>query len=100
LLNLGPYPVGGDADTPNQHAMLPERPFQVRAWAPTFRQIVDLADLSRSLVIHAPGQSEHPASPHFQDLLGPWLEVRHHPMLWTREQVESHARHRLCLSPR
>lgn len=99
LLNLGPFPVGGDADTPNQHAMLPDRPFHVRAWAPTFRQVVDLADLSRSVVIHAPGQSEHPASPHYRDLLGPWLQVRHHPMLWTRDQVETHARHRLQLRP-
>ncbi len=99
LLNLGPFPVGGDADTPNQHAMLPDRPFHARAWAPTFRQIVDLADLSRSVVIHAPGQSEHPASPHHRDLLGPWLEVRHHPMLWTRDQVETHARHRQRLLP-
>lgn len=99
VLNLGPVPVGGDSDTPNQTAMMPDRPYGTRAWAPTFRQIVDLADLSRSLVIHAPGQSGHFASPHFDDLLEPWRRCEHHPMLWTRAQVDAEALHRLSLSP-
>jgi penicillin amidase len=99
LLNIGPVPVGGDSDTPNQTAMMPDRPYGTRAWAPTFRQIIDLADLSRSLVIHAPGQSGHFASPHFSDLLETWRRCEHHPMLWTRQQVDADSIHTLWLKP-
>jgi penicillin amidase len=99
ILNLGPVPVGGDSDTPNQTAMMPDRPYGTRAWAPTFRQIIDMADLSRSLVIHAPGQSGQFSSPHFDDLLDAWRRCEHHPMLWTRAQVDAEALHRLSLTP-
>ncbi|MCS6920736.1 MAG: penicillin acylase family protein, partial [Elioraea sp.] len=40
---------------------------------PVFRAVYDLADLDRSLFVVAPGQSGHPASPHFRDLASLWL---------------------------
>ncbi len=39
----------------------------------SFRAVYDLADLDASLFIVAPGQSGHPASPHFRDLAPLWL---------------------------
>jgi len=39
----------------------------------SFRAVYDLADLDRSLFVVAPGQSGHPASPHFRDLAPLWL---------------------------
>ncbi len=99
VFNRGPYPIGGDTDTPCQTAMLPSNPYDNRAWSPSFRQIVDMGDLSKSMVIVPPGQSENVSSPNYDDLIQPWLEGQYHPMLWTRQQVEEATVHRLTLHP-
>jgi penicillin amidase len=44
-----------------------------------------------------PGQSGHLGSPHYDDLIEPWLKGDYHPMLWTREQVIENAEGRLLL---
>ncbi|MFQ5398327.1 MAG: penicillin acylase family protein [Anaerolineae bacterium] len=98
VFNRGPFPIGGDTDTPCQTAMNPHEPYDTRAWAPSFRMIADMGDLSRSLAIFPPGQSGHLASPHYDDLIRPWLDGEYHPMLWTREQVEQEAEGKLVLS--
>ena len=97
VFNRGPFPIGGDTDTPCQTAMNPDDPYDNKAWAPSFRQIVDLGDLSRSVSIHPPGQSGQVASPPYDDLIEPWLNGDYYPMLWTREQVEEEAQQRLTL---
>jgi penicillin amidase len=97
VFDRGPFPIGGDTDTPLQTAMHADNPYNNRAWSPSFRQIVDLGDLSRSLVIVPPGQSGHLASPHYDDLAQPWLEGEYQPMLWRRDQVEAEAVAKLVL---
>jgi penicillin G amidase len=99
VFNRGPYPIGGDADTPCQTAFNPATPYDITSWAPGFRQIVDLGDLSRSLIIHPPGQSGQLGSRHYADLAELWLRGEYHPMLWTREQVEREAEGHLRLIP-
>ena len=99
FFNRGPYPVGGDSDTVNMGAMLPNNP-EVVITVPSFRQIVDLADLSRSLAIHAPGQSGLPASKHYDDLIQRWMKLEHHPMLFTRQAIEGNAEGTLQMLPR
>ncbi|MBC8505839.1 MAG: penicillin acylase family protein [Anaerolineales bacterium] len=99
VFNRGPYPIGGDTDTPCQTAMLPHDPYDNKAWSPTFRQIVDMGDLSNSVVIVPPGQSENVASPNYDDLIQPWLDGEYHPMLWTREQVEKATVDKITLRP-
>ncbi len=89
VFNRGPYPIGGDSDTPCQTAMLPDAPYDNRGWGPSMRQIIDLSDLSRSLISVPPGQSGHLASRHYDDRLLPWLRGEYQPMLWTRQQVEA-----------
>jgi penicillin amidase len=97
VFNRGPVPIGGDTDTVCQTAFLPNEPYDNNGWAPSFRQIVDLGDLSRSVTIIPPGQSGHLASPHYDDLLEPWVNGEYHPMLWTREQVEAETEGTLLL---
>jgi penicillin amidase len=97
VFDRGPFPIGGDTDTPLQTAMMPGDPYDNKAWAPAFRQIVDMGDLTKSQAIHPPGQSGNLASPHYDDLAQPWLEGEYHPMLWTREQVETEAKDKLIL---
>ncbi|MEJ2737642.1 MAG: penicillin acylase family protein, partial [Anaerolineae bacterium] len=97
VFDRGPFPIGGDTDTPCQTAISPDDPYDNKAWAPSFRQIVDLGDLSRSVAVNPPGQSGHLASPHYDDLIEPWLNGDYYPLLWTREQVEQEAQSRLVL---
>ncbi len=99
VFNWGPFPVGGDTDTPCQAGFAPEDPYDNTAWAPGFREIVDMGDLSKSLFMVPPGQSGHLASPHYDDLAEMWARGEYMPMLWTREQVEREAEGRLELTP-
>ena len=99
VFNRGPLPIGGDTDTPCQTAMIPGDPYDNKAWAPSFRQIVDMGDLSRSVVIHPPGQSGQLGSPHYDDLADLWIKGEYIPMLWTRTQIEDAAEGRLVLNP-
>ena len=95
FFNRGPYAVGGDSDTVNMGATLPSNP-EVVITVPSFRQIVDLADLSRSLSIHAPGQSGLPASKHYDDFIPLWMKLEYHPMLFTRQAIEEKCRRNIA----
>ena len=98
VFNRGPFPIGGDIDTVNMGASLPNNP-EVVVTVPSFRQIVNLADVKSSLSIHAPGQSGHPASKHYDDFIKPWLRVEHHPMLFDRGMIETNAAGSIQLEP-
>lgn len=98
IFNRGPYAVGGDIDTVNTGATLPNQPETV-VTVPSYRQIVNLADLKASLSGHAPGQSGHPASKHYADFIKPWLNVEHHPQLFERRMIEENAAGVLQLMP-
>lgn len=100
VFNRGPYPIGGDTDTPCQTAFFAHDPYDNNAWAPSYRQIVDMGDLSRSEAMFPPGQSGQLGSPHYDDLIEPWLKGEYHPMLWEKEQIEQGAESRLQLHPR
>ena len=90
IFNRGPYPIGGDVDTINMGASLPNQPETV-VTVPSYRQIVNLADLKASLSGHAPGQSGHPGSKHYADFIKSWLNVEHHPQLFERGMIEENA---------
>src|SRR5258708_705773 len=98
LFNRGPFAVGGDMDTVNMGAAMPNDP-EVVITVPSFRQIVSLADLNASLSGHAPGQSGHPASKHYDDFIKSWLKVEHHPMLFERSMIEAQAEGVLSIIP-
>ena len=98
IFNRGPYPVGGDIDTVNMGAVSPTQPEQVIT-VPSFRQIANLADLAASLSMHAPGQSGHPASKHYDDFIKPWRNVEYHPMLFDHEMIDEHAAGKLRMIP-
>ena len=98
LFNRGPYATGGDIDTVNMGAVAPNQPEAV-VIVPSFRQIVNLADLPASLSIHAPGQSGHPSSKHYDDFIKPWRNVEHHPMLFDHEMIDENAEGKLRMVP-
>ncbi|MHA2227010.1 MAG: penicillin acylase family protein [Candidatus Hodarchaeales archaeon] len=100
VFNRGPFPIGGDADTPCQTTFFPEDPYDVKVFAPTHRQIIDMSDLTKSLMIIPPGQSGHLGSHHYDDMIDLWIKGDYHPMLWTREQIESNSEGKLILFPK
>lgn len=100
IVNRGPFPTGGSSDTVNNAAWSIETGnFTVTAWLASMRMIVDLSDFTKSVAIHTTGQSGHPYSKHYDDMIGLWLNMKYHPMLWTREQVEKAIANRLILTP-
>jgi len=99
LFNRGPFPVGGDADTVFMGYITPEPGGRLRTVMPSYRQICDTDNWDNSRSIHATGQSGHPGSAHYDDLVLPWLDTRAHPMLWSRALIEDSAEATLLLRP-
>jgi penicillin G amidase len=69
----------------------------VAADGATYREILDVANWDRSLATNTPGQSGQPGSPFYGNLLPLWAENRYFPLLFSRQAVDSQARHRLTL---
>ncbi len=99
LLTAGVVEKGGDDDTVDQGAFEPERRYDAVV-IPSWRQIQDLADPDASVGTHTTGQSGHPASPHWNDLVPLWSEGRYHPLPFTRAAVEREAVAAMTLVPR
>lgn len=99
LFNRGPYPVGGDASSPNQTshaAFLPLGFVQVTA---SYRQIYDVGAWDTAKSVTTSGQSGHPLSPNYADQIPMWLEGAYHAMPWSREAVRTIAQNRIELLP-
>jgi penicillin G amidase len=96
--NTRALPARGDNYSVDGASFLWSHPFKV-VHGTALRMIVDLADLSRSVSIHTPGQTEHLYHPHRDDLMELSREVKFHPMLHTREAVEQHREATLTLTP-
>ena len=99
IFNRPSRPIGGDASTICQVAYVPRVPIQQVHFAPSWRQIIDLADWDNSRAMHHPGQSGHPASKHYDDMIDPWLRGEYHALLWSRANVEQHTVAKLVLEP-
>lgn len=106
FLSRGPYPAGGDADTLRMMAFRAAgkdesgRPVcSPVTTGPGYRFIADLADPEGGWSIIAPGQSGNPASPHYDDQIQMWLEMRYRPMVFGRKMAELAAKNRLTLCP-
>jgi penicillin amidase len=99
IFNRGPFPLSGDTDTVCQMAFASAKPYAATSWMPSFRLIVDLSNTRNGLFGHPTGQSGHPASPHYADMIDTWLEVKHYPLLFERDQIEGAKEARLVLKP-
>jgi penicillin amidase len=99
LFNLGPYPLCGDGETLCRTGVTPHGPDASHSIAASFRQVVDMGNLSHSVGVLPPGQSGQLGSPHYDDQMGLWLRGEYRPLLWNKEQVEAEAVARLSLLP-
>lgn len=95
-VNIADVPIGGSAATLHRTSSYGDDPFEVTEIA-TLRVIFDFADLERSVGIHSTGQSGHPASPHYRDLVMAWARFEAYPLRLDRAAVEVSAVHTLTL---
>lgn len=98
IFSRGPYPIGGDGDTPHQAASSAGNDAAI-SFIPSYRQIVDLADFSNSRAIHTTGQSGLPGNPHYDDFIPLWREGHYHPMHYGRKEILANLEHLLVLRP-
>jgi penicillin amidase len=99
IFNRGPYPVAGGFQQVFCSDWKADRPFTV-ADVSSMRQIIDLSDLSRSVTIHTTGQSGHPGSRHYDDMIDFWRNVQYHPTLWDSVSLKASNPETLFLNPR
>jgi len=99
VFTAGVVRVGGDDDTVLAGTFEPERRYDVVV-IPSWRQIQDLSGPDASVGVHLPGQSGHPASPHWNDLLPLWASGGYHALPLTRLEVERAAGGSCRLAPR
>jgi penicillin G amidase len=71
--------MGGAAETVAQTAYVPYHGDYTGMVGPSFRLLADLGDPSRSRWQHMTGQSGHPGSPHYDDLIDDWVAGRSNP---------------------
>ena len=69
-------PAGGGQETVSQIGFVPHEGDYTGSWAPSYRLLADVGEPARTRWQHMTGQSGHPGSPHYDDLLQPWLEGR------------------------
>ncbi len=98
IFNRGPVPVDGSIATVNNTGYSPSDPYGV-VIVPSYRQIVDVGDFTRSVSMHTTGQSGHPYHRHYGDMIDSWRNIEYHPMLWQRAAVEADAEGVLVLEP-
>jgi len=98
IVNFGPVPTSGGAATVNATRWTGLNNFEL-SWLPSMRMVVDLGDLDNSRTVHTTGQSGHPMSEHYADMVDDWRNINYHPMYWSRADIEAHAANTLTLQP-
>jgi penicillin amidase len=99
VVNKGPVPVGGNTECINSQIWYANKGNFGIGLIPSMRMIIDMSDLGKSISMNSTGQSGHPGNPWYGNMIVPWSKVQYHPMLWTRQQVDSDAAHKLILNP-
>jgi len=95
---LSDLPYGGSGNTVNTAELARPDDFGVRV-ASIFRMVVDAGSLDQALTAIAPGQSEHPHHPHFNDSLDDWLAGHSSLLVTDRLLVRESGARRLVLEP-
>jgi len=92
------HELGGDEQTVLQAGVDGRLGFEPVV-IPSWRAVVDLGDLDRSVAVLTTGQSGNPASPHWADQAPLWAAGDQRPCPFTRPAVEAAAERSLTLVP-
>ncbi len=95
--SIGPVPHAGSAVTP-MHTGYRGTDFRTMMGS-SFRLVVDLADLDRSVTINTPGQSGNPDSSHYRDLFAKWAAGDYVPLPYSAGAVEAALESKLVCKP-
>jgi len=98
IFNRGPVAVDGSFFTVNNTGYDWSKSYGV-VIVPSYRQIIDPADFSRSLSIHTTGQSGHTFHPHYDDMIDMWRNIEYHPMLWVKQDIIAASEGHLTFKP-
>jgi penicillin amidase len=99
MVNRGPVETGGGFEIVNATGWSGQDDDYTVSSLPSMRMILDLSNFDNSLSIHTTGQSGHPFSEHYGDMIELWRNIDYHPMPFTRDAVEAASQTRLVLSP-
>lgn len=102
-INRGPFEMSGGTGIVNEtsftiHKNALDEPFSIIT-LPSYRMIIDLSDFNNSRAMHTTGQSGHPASDHYRDMIDPWRTVEYHDMHWGAAEIRRVSSKRLELNP-
>lgn len=78
--NRGPYPNAGGRHTVNNGWFNLKDPFATTQIS-SYRYVVDLAHPGRAQAMNHTGESDIPASPHYDDMIGPWQRGEYHTLM-------------------
>jgi len=92
------HELGGDEQTVLQAGVDARLGFDAVV-IPSWRVVIDLADLDRSAAVLTTGQSGNPVSPHWNDQTDLWARGELRPCPFTRPAVEAAAERTLTLLP-
>ena len=99
VFNVGPLPLGGDANTVAQAGTRPGS-FASDGISVSSRLIIDLSAIERAEAMLTPGQSGYLGNPHYDDLAAMWQQGENFPILWHQADVQAAAKHTLTLAKR
>ena len=92
-------PSAGDWSTVNVGPVNSDQPYD-QTEIPGYRQIIDLSPGNDSRFSDSVGQSGHFLSPHYDDALEDWRQVRHKKMRMERPDIDAGSLGTLTLTPR
>ena len=98
IFNSGPHATPGDGFTPDNNGY--NWKTFAQSTVSSYRQIIDLSDLNKSVFRHTVGQSGQPFSKHFTDFVADWIALKHGPMLYGKSEVLANREGTLVLTPR
>lgn len=89
LIDVGPYPIGGDQTTLLNTSFRYYEPFE-NYLGPSMRQIVDISRIDSSLIIITSGQSEHIGHKNYKDQALMWLNGEYIKFITTTEKYQNY----------
>jgi len=98
LMQMPPYPRGGNSNTTNNTGYRNAKTFDVASGA-SFRMVVDVGNWDAALATNAPGQSGDPRSKFYDNLLENWATEQQFPLLYSRPEIEKHTAFTVTLEP-
>ena len=99
LFDRGPFSIGGDENTVNPGGVSAHDPLGPVQFIASLRFVVEVGSWDRARVSLPGGQSGHPFSSHYDDLLAYWLRGGTVPLVWSDDAIGRVARDHLVLIP-